>query len=195
VLTRQHLSPYCHESMGGPFLTFRSVDHVGLVVSDLGRSIEWWTAFLLQPPFEEGIWLASETDDYIGRIVGYQNCDLSAAFWTLPGGTVLEMIQYHNPPTSIQDMETYNIGNTHLCLETSDIDADYSRLKGRAEFRSSEPVTSVRGPYKGARICYLRDPDGITIELVEFASGARPFERQSPYSNPYESQLGVVKGD
>lgn len=163
----------------------RSIDHVGFVVSDLEQSITWWSLFLGQEPFDQGTWLAADIDNYVGRMVGYEACDLSAAFWSLPGGTVLELLQYHNPPPGLVDMETYNVGNAHLCLETPDIGADYARMEGLAEFRSPEPVTSTWGPYRGARICYLRDPDGISIELVQFPPGGRPFESQSPYSHPY----------
>ncbi len=52
-------------------------------------------------------WVAAEIDDYVGDIVGYPNCDMGA-FWKLPGGTTLEMLQYHNPPPGRVDMATYN---------------------------------------------------------------------------------------
>ena len=164
---------------------FFSLDHVGFVVSSIERSIPWWSTFLGREPFDEGTWLSSEIGDYVGRAVGYEGCDLSAAFWSVPGGTVLELIEYHNPPTRVVNMETYNVGNAHLCLETHDMAADYARLRDLAEFRSVEPVTSTWGPYKGARVCFLRDPDGITVELVEFPPSGRPFESKSPYSHPY----------
>lgn len=166
---------------------FRSVDHVGIVVSNLDRSIDWWTKFLGDKPLEVKTWLAEETDDYVGRILGYPGCDMSGAFWSLPGGTVLEMLQYHEPPPGHVDMETYNVGNTHLCLETADIHADYERMRDIAEFRSPEPVQSVFGPYKGTWLCYLRDPDDISIELVQFPEGGRPWEETSPFSDPYAS--------
>ena len=161
-----------------------AVDHVGVAVTDLERSIPWWTRLLEREPFHRGTWLAAETDDYVGRLLGYPGCDLSGAFWSLPGGTVLEMLQYHHPPHGVVDMETYNAGNTHLCLATPDIDAVYQRMGGIAEFRSPTAIESTWGPYKGAKVCFLRDPDGISIELVQFAAGGRPFDADSPFSVP-----------
>lgn len=163
-----------------------SLDHVGVVVRDLTISVPWWTTFLQSAPLDEiRTWRPEETDNYVGRMVGYDNCELSCAFWTLPGGTVLEMLQYHSPPPGFVDMETYNVGNTHLCLETEDIYADYERMGSIAQFRSPEPGTSVWGPYKGTMVCYLRDPDGISIELVQFPKSGRPWQVTSPFCDPY----------
>lgn len=176
-------------------MRFRSLDHVGFSVSNLEQTIKWWSTFLGERPFLRGTRHAAETQNYVGRILGYEACDLSVAVWSLPGGTVLEMLQYHNPPCRRVDMESYNIGNAHLCLETADMDGDYARMKGLAEFRSPEPVTSVFGPYMGSRICYLRDPDGISIELVEFPPSGRPFEAYSAFSSPYGRELSAAGVD
>ena len=164
---------------------FKSVDHIGIVVKDLEVSIPWWNHFLEAEPFWKATWLAADIDDYVGQIVGYENCDMTCAFWSLPGGTVLEMLEYHNPGPGSVDMESYNAGNTHLCLETTDIYRDYERMRGRAEFRSPEPVRCAWGKYKGNLACYLRDPDGISIELVQFVGQPRPFQEQSPFGDPY----------
>lgn len=166
-------------------MSFKSVDHIGITVADLEVSVPWWSYFLESDPFMQGTWVAAEIDDYVGDIVGYPDCDMSGAFWALPGGTVLEMLQYHNPPPGRVDMATYNAGNTHICLETHDIHRDYRRMRGRAEFRSPEPVRCAWGRYEGALTCYLRDPDGISIELIEFGQVGRPFQVESPFVDPY----------
>lgn len=166
-------------------MRFRSLDHVGITVTDLEASVEWWTAFLGVAPFDTKTWRADDTDDYVGRIVGYENCDMSGAFWALPGGTVLELLEYHHPEPGTVDIETYNAGNAHLGLETQDIWADIERLKDIAELRSAEPVESTWGPYKGTLCLYLRNPDGVSIELVQFPDAGRPFEENSPYRSPY----------
>ena len=63
------------------------------------------------------------------------------------------------------------MGNAHLCLETEDIEVDYARLRDHAQFRSAEPVEIPWGPYKGGRVCYLRDPDGISVEPCSRPAG------------------------
>jgi len=171
-------------------MRFSAVDHIGIVVSSLDRSIPWWSRLLGAEPFQRTTVLAADTDDRIGRIVGYPGCDVSAAAWALPGGTVLEMLEYHVPPPGRVDMETWNAGNTHLCLITEDIRADVERIRGHAALRSPEPVLTTAGPLAGKLVCYLRDPDGISVELVQHPPGGRAFDAHSPFHNPRTTLRG-----
>ena len=99
-------------------------------MESLERSITWWTRFLQREPFQHGTWKSSELQDYVGRVVGYPDCDMSAAFWSLPGGSVLELIEYHRPPLGQVDMETNNVGNSHLCFEIRDMQAELRAAVG-----------------------------------------------------------------
>jgi catechol 2,3-dioxygenase-like lactoylglutathione lyase family enzyme len=154
-------------------MSFPALDHVGFTVSDLDRSTDFYTLLLGEPPFLRKVWEVG----YVGQIVGYPETEMDCAFWYLPGkSAVLELMQYLAPEPGRVDMETYNVGNGHLCLVTEDIEADYERLRGRAEFRSPEPVEIPWGPYKGGRVCYLRDPDGISVELMQQPPGGPDFE-------------------
>jgi catechol 2,3-dioxygenase-like lactoylglutathione lyase family enzyme len=148
-------------------MLFTKLDHVGFSVSDLDRSISWYTDFFGDPPLLRKVWDV----EYVSRIVGYPNCKMDCAFWRLPGGAILELIQYLEPPVGIVDMESYNAGNGHLCLVTGDLAADFERLRGRVEFRDPDPVRIPWGPYEGGWACYLRDPDGISIELMQQPPG------------------------
>jgi catechol 2,3-dioxygenase-like lactoylglutathione lyase family enzyme len=153
-------------------VTFDTLDHVGFAVSDLDRSIEFYSLLLDEPPMLRKVWDLP----YLGDVVGYPNAKLDAAFWRLPGGTVLELLFYMEPPMAAVDMETYNAGNAHLCLVTADMDRDFDRLRGKADFRSSKPVPIPWGPYEGGKACYLRDPDGISIELIQLPPGGPKFD-------------------
>jgi catechol 2,3-dioxygenase-like lactoylglutathione lyase family enzyme len=106
--------------------------------------------------------------------VGYPDVVMEGAFFQLPGGVVLELLEYKAPYASVGvDMESYNAGNAHLCLVTDDMEADFARVRaaGYDAFRSPQPVVIPWGPYRGGRACYLRDPDGISIELLEEPPG------------------------
>jgi catechol 2,3-dioxygenase-like lactoylglutathione lyase family enzyme len=153
-------------------MNFSATDHVGFAVSDLDRSSDFYTLLLGEEPFLRKVWDVG----YIGTILGYADATLDCAMWRLPGGGALELLQYLAPRPGRVEMETYNAGNAHLCLVTEDLDADYARLRGHAEFRSAEPVKIPWGPYEGGRVCYLRDPDGISVELMEQPPGGPSFE-------------------
>ncbi len=108
---------------------------------------------------------------YLGRVQGYDDLQVTASFFDLPGGLTLELVCYHQPAHQIVDMETYNVGNAHLAFVTPDLASVFQRLRGRAEFRSAEPVRIEWGPYEGGYAGRIRDPDGITIELVQLPEG------------------------
>jgi catechol 2,3-dioxygenase-like lactoylglutathione lyase family enzyme len=142
-------------------------DHVGYTVSDLDRSVEFWSFLLEREPSARKTWDVP----YLAVIQGYEVVTLEAAFFELPGGLTLELIRYQQPEHATVDMETYNVGNAHLSFVTSDLYRTFERLRGRAALRSSEPVRIEWGPYEGGYAARVRDPDGITIELVQLPEG------------------------
>ena len=149
---------------------FRAIDHIGYAVSDLDRSIAFYEVLLGVPLLFRRTWDVP----YVGDIVGYPDVVMEGGFFRLPGGVVLELLEYKAPYTSGGvDMESYNAGNAHLCLVTDDMEADFARLRaaGYDGFRSRDPIVIPWGPYRGGRACYLRDPDGISIELMEEPPG------------------------
>lgn len=148
-------------------MEYRTLDHVGFAVSDLDRSSDFYTLLLGEEPLLRKVWDV----EYVGRVVGYPGVKLDAAFWRLPGGTILELLEYLVPGPGRVDMETYNAGNAHLCLVTEDIHGDFERLRGHATFRHPEPVEIPWGPYEGGSAVYIRDPDGISIELLQAPPG------------------------
>ena len=144
---------------------FRALDHVGYAVGNLDRSIAFYEVLLGVPLLMRKTW----SHPYVGEIVGYPDLVLEGGFFQLPNGVVLELLEYKTPPPGGVDMESYNAGNAHLCLVTDDMAADFDRLRaaGYDTFRADAPIEIPWGPYRGGRACYLRDPDGISIELLE----------------------------
>lgn len=152
---------------------YSGLDHIGFSVSSLDRSVDWYSFFLDSPPLLRKNWDV----EYVGRLVGYAGLRLDAAFWRLPGGTVLELIEYQSPEPGRVSMETFNVGNAHLCLVVDDLTADFERLRGHAAFRYPEPIVIPWGPYMGGKACYLRDPDGISVELMQLPPGGPKLEK------------------
>jgi catechol 2,3-dioxygenase-like lactoylglutathione lyase family enzyme len=152
-------------------MPYSGLDHVGFAVGNLDRAVEWYTRFLAAAPILRKTW----DIEYVSRVVGYPGVKLEAAFWTLAGGTTLELIEYLEPPPGVVDMETYNAGNAHLCLVVDDLDADLERLHRELGMTGIEAIEIPWGPYAGGKACYLRDADGISIELLQRPPGGPRF--------------------
>jgi lactoylglutathione lyase len=62
--------------------------------------------------------------------------------------------------------EPYEIGTGygHIAITTEDLDATLQRLSGQG-IEPERPPYSVREG--GSRLCFVRDPDGYRIELIE----------------------------
>lgn len=138
--------------------------HVGFTVSDIDRSVGWYSHFLDREPL---VVCKGWDKAYTGAMLGYEHSEIDWAYFQLPGGGELELVRYVDPPTSVVDMETNNVGNGHLCIVVEDIHAEYERLGGFAKFRSEAPIRIPSGPNVGGWGAYLRDPDGISIQLMQ----------------------------
>ena len=143
----------------------RGVHHMGFTVADIGRSVEFYTALFGVEPFVRRVY----EDDYTSVEVGYPGARLDVALYEIPNSdVVLELIEYLEPTGVPVDMETRNPGTAHLCLTTDRIAADFRRMvELGATPRSSGPVEVTSGINEGLHVAYLRDLDGITIELLE----------------------------
>lgn len=140
------------------------VQHIGMSVRDVSRTVEFWRRFAgVEPAWEKVL-----DGPYLGDVTGYPGVHLDAAMIELPGGTWLEILDYRVADKEPNDMSTANPGNVHLCLRVGDIDAVWDRaMAAGATAISPGPVEVSEGPNRGAKACYLREPDGITIELFQ----------------------------
>ena len=150
---------------------FSGLDHVGFAVSSLDRSVEWYSKFLEAPPVLRKVWDV----EYIARMLRIPGVKIECAFWELPGGTTLELIEYLEPQPGIVDMATQNAGNGHLCLTVDDLDEVLARLARELGVVGVDAVEIPWGPYAGGKGCYLPDPDGISIQLMQLAPGGAQF--------------------
>ena len=63
-------------------------------------------------------------------------------------------------------VEEYDLGNGygHIAITVDDIDATLERLSGQGIEPERPPYTVSVG---GSRLCFVRDPDGYRIELID----------------------------
>jgi catechol 2,3-dioxygenase-like lactoylglutathione lyase family enzyme len=143
---------------------------VGVSVADLDAALAFWETFLGRPARFRGLL----TRPYLGVSVGYPGVEIEAALLDLPGGGVVELLDYRVPGRERLDEESFNPGHTHVCLAVSDCDTAWRRAveAGATPRNPHGPVTVDAGPNEGARVCYLRLADGNSLELYQRPGGA-----------------------
>jgi catechol 2,3-dioxygenase-like lactoylglutathione lyase family enzyme len=153
-------------------MRFSAVDHVSYTVADLDESIRFYTLLFGEEPFLRKVW----DQEYVARLCGYPRIVLDAAFWHLPQGPVLELLQFSEPIGEPGDPAIVNPGASHLGLACDDLRTEFARLlEAGVDLRSEEPVEIPWGPYKGGLACFVRDPDGNFIELFQVPPGGPAF--------------------
>jgi len=145
-----------------------ALHHVGMSVADLDTALAFWEAFLGVP----ARWRTVLDRPYLGRHVGYPGVSIDAAFVDLPGGLILELLEYHVDRKQQNAEANANPGHVHLCLRVDAAEASWRRAVelGARPLVPEGPVEIDSGPNRGARAAYLRIHDGITLELFEPAA-------------------------
>jgi catechol 2,3-dioxygenase-like lactoylglutathione lyase family enzyme len=138
----------------------RKMDHVGIVVEDLAAAIEFFAALGLEPQGEgtvEGEW--------VDRVVGLQGVKTDLAMVGPADGTRLELVKFHSPPA--EDGEPGAPANAtgirHLTFQVDELDATIAAARAHG----GELVGTVENYRDIYRLCYLRGPEGIIVELAE----------------------------
>ena len=104
----------------------------------------------------------------LATMVGYPGIRIDRCWIDLPGGVELELLRYLDRDEPPYDPGTAHPGNVHVCLRVDDMDTAHAHaVECGARPVSERPIDVAAGPRAGARVAYLRDPDGVTIELVQ----------------------------
>ena len=142
----------------------RGIHHVAVHVHDMDKMMEFYNkAFGFELVGEGFSW---RDDEFIDKIVDVKNSAARGAM--LRAGTCyMELFQYSAPkPNSSDPLQPYDKGYTHFCVDVTDIEREYERLKGLG-MTFSQPAPIDVGHVKSI---YGRDPEGNLIELQETAS-------------------------
>ncbi len=141
-----------------------AVHHVGVTVADLDRATGFWERLLGATSRDRRMLQGPQ----LATMVGYDGVRIDSCWIDLPGGAALELLHYLDRDEAPYDPGTAHPGNVHLCLHVADMDAAHAHAVAcGAEPVSEHPIDVPAGPRAGSRIAYLRDPDGVTLELLQ----------------------------
>jgi catechol 2,3-dioxygenase-like lactoylglutathione lyase family enzyme len=139
------------------------VHHFSFTVSDIERSIEFYASTF---GFTRPAAIRDVKEPWIGEVTGFPDAHLRIGF-VERNEAKLELIQYVRPEQPPLQASTAAAGAAHMALAVNDADEALRAAEANGGTRVSDPVVVPEGPWKGRRVVYLRDPDGIPLELVE----------------------------
>lgn len=137
--------------------------HTGFVVEDLERAVAFYRDVV-------GLEVRSRYERIgpgIEQVIGYEGTHLTIAHMGAAGGAqTLELIQYLNPPPDRRPTgERSVLGASHLAIQVDDIEECFERLVAGG----AKPLNPPTELAPGRTACYLQDPDGNWLELIQLA--------------------------
>jgi glyoxylase I family protein len=143
-----------------------SADHTGITVSDLERSLAFWRDVL---GFEFSH-TAHQKGELAQEITGIEGAELKLAVLKAPGGHKIELLEYLAPADRTRrNLRPCDVGSVHVALLVDDLDLVLRRIAASGWKAAGKPQTLTRGPNAGKRVVYVRDGDGVTIELMQIS--------------------------
>jgi catechol 2,3-dioxygenase-like lactoylglutathione lyase family enzyme len=138
-------------------------NHTSFTVSDMDRTLAFFCDVLGFDLLNRG----RRDPDFISRVVAIPGADIEVAYIQGPGHR-LELIQYHGPDGRRQvESRPCDAGFAHVAFDVDDIDAAIAASEAVGVHPLGPPQDLDRGPNKGGRVVYTRDPDGITVEFIQ----------------------------
>ncbi|ELZ47989.1 glyoxalase/bleomycin resistance protein/dioxygenase [Halorubrum californiense DSM 19288] len=131
--------------------------HVGVTVTDLDRAVEFYAETFdldVVAEFSVGGDAFAEAVDVDAAAAEFAHLDA--------GGSLVELVAYEPAGEENGDPELNRPGATHLGLSVDDVEEFYADLADDVETLSPPRTTS-----SGTTICFVRDPEGNLIEVLD----------------------------
>lgn len=135
--------------------------HVGLVVADLGRALQFWCELL-------GFRVAKKMDEsgsHLDAMLGLKDVNVTTVKLTAPDGNLLELLHFQSHPDKpMWQGQPYSTGITHIAFTVDNLDSTFNKLKNAGITFNAPPQQSPDGY---AKVAFCRGPEGVLLELVE----------------------------
>lgn len=100
----------------------------------------------------------------ISQVLGYHDTHIRVADVAAPDGRVIELVHYLKPAAGGPYSEERSIlGASHVAFNVSDMKSTFAHLISKGARQLNPPVEVVPGKL----VCYLQDPFGNWLELIE----------------------------
>jgi catechol 2,3-dioxygenase-like lactoylglutathione lyase family enzyme len=141
------------------------IDHIGINVEELATAKEFFVDLGFKVVGE-----MTMQGELVERVIGLKDVKDDIVMLTSPDGQInIELVKYWHPkdPKGIQMYDANTLGLRHLCFQVEDLDGILENLKQKG----TKLVGEVQTYENSWKLCYIRGPEGIIIELAESLSG------------------------
>jgi catechol 2,3-dioxygenase-like lactoylglutathione lyase family enzyme len=144
-----------------------AIDHVGIAVVDMQRTIHFYRDLLGMELVEQD---EVDRQPAYDRIFGLKDVKAKGAMLKL-GSMQIELFEFEHPrgPEADRNRPVNVPGIYHICFVVKDIDKDYQRLKAAGVLFHFPPQD-----FGIAKAAYGRDPDGNVFELLQWPTPLKP---------------------
>jgi catechol 2,3-dioxygenase-like lactoylglutathione lyase family enzyme len=143
-------------------MTVLRMDHVGIIVDNLAAAIDFFAALGLELQGE----MSMEGQAVVDRLLALDDVETDFAFMQTPDGNGrLELIKFRSPPSPAAHPQepASALGLRHITFAVDDIEAAFADLQAHG----AELVGELVQYEKSYKLCYVRGPAGIIVELAE----------------------------
>ena len=139
-------------------------NHSGFVVKDIKAMVEFYRDTL-------GLNVMREVDSVAppeGDHTGIPGARRTLVFVGKPEGEhVLELVHFIDPPSPEGHLHRHQLGAAHVCFNVSDLADLASKLKAQGIRFITAPIFHEMPDGKRRGICYIQDPEGNYVELIQ----------------------------
>lgn len=137
------------------------VDHIGINVEDLAAAKEFFVdlGFTVQGEM-------TMQGKLVERVIGLADVRDDIVMLQAPDGQInIELVKFHQPidPKGIQPAAANTLGLRHITFQVEDLDGILNKLQQKG----IKLVGEVQTYENSWKLCYIRGPEGIIIELAE----------------------------
>lgn len=142
-------------------MKIRHIDHVGINVEDLVVAEAFFT--------DLGFTVMGKTmmeGELLDHVTGLKDARDDLVMLQAPDGKLnLELVKFHNPidEAGVHPPKVNTLGLSHICFEVEGLDDMVTGLQQRGH----ELVGDIQTYQDTYKLCYVRGPEGIIIELAE----------------------------
>lgn len=146
----------------------KALDHIAVTVSDTQRSLQFYVGKLGFVQVEQH----QLPESSISAVFGLTGASGQSTRLIAPDspGVMIDLMEIYEPQAQSPIPQLGSVGACHMALTVDNLDASVVELKASGVEFISDPVT-FNLTEGSVTVCFMRDPDGNFIEIMEERAG------------------------